>query len=120
MEKMVKITTTIPESIFFVIKGFSEREKFDFSYEYLKNEETLEEIFSKINNRFDHSNFYVEYHKEIYNAFYVAVVIPKKGVRIGVAKCNPADNYDYEIGYYLALTRACGWKDLEEELLSAL
>lgn len=120
MEKMVKITMTIPESALLTIKGFAEMKKFDFSCEYISNQEILEKIFNEIDNRLCHSNFYVENHNELYNTVCITINHPKKGIRVGIAKCNPADNYAFNIGYCLALTRACGWEDLEEKLLSVL
>ena len=111
---------TIPESAFLTIKSVLEPRQFDFSYEYISSQEILEKIFNEIVNRLCHSNFYVENHNEIYNTVCITVSHPKKGVRVGIAKCNPADNYASNIGHCLALTRACGWEDLEEKLLSVL
>lgn len=120
MESMVKIMMTVPECAFLAIKGFAEKGKFNFSYEYVKKEEILKETFDEISSRFCDSNFSIEGRKEIYNTFCITVIHPKKGIRVGIAKRNPTDIYDFDIGYYLSLSRACGWKDLEEKLLSVL
>lgn len=38
----------------------------------------------------------------------------------GAAKCRKDDTFNKDIGFYLAVCRAHGWKDLEKELLDAI
>ena len=83
-------------------------------------EKTLENIYAKIMSRFEKSKFTVHESFESCLSRFTTVRHPKKGIGSGCARCNPKDTYDYDIGYYLALVRSCGWKDLEEELLSIL
>lgn len=95
----------------FTVVPWSEKEE---------KEDTLKNIYAKIMSRFEKSNFTVHESFESCLSRFTTVRHPKKGIGSGCARCNPEDTYDYNIGYYLALTRACGWKDLEEELLSIL
>ena len=91
------------------------------SYSYLPEKKASQkDIFNRISDRYNNSDFLIECKGQVINDHYVVVSHPKKNLRFGFAKCNPNDVYKWEIGYYLALARACGWKDLEEELLSTL
>lgn len=89
MESMVKIMMTVPECAFLAIKGFAEKGKFNFSYEYVKKEEILKETFDEISSRFCDSNFSIEGRKEIYNTFCITVIHPKKAFESALQNVIP-------------------------------
>lgn len=95
----------------FTVIPYSEKEE---------REEALKNIYAKIMSRFEESNFTIHESFESCLFRFITIMHPKKGVGSGCARCNPKDTYDYDIGYFLSLVRACGWKDLEKELLSIL
>lgn len=85
-----------------------------------KKEKSLVDIFNKIRFRFDKSNFSLSESTEKYTTCFSVVTHPKKGYAVGSARMRPGEKYNYVFGYYLSLVRACGWKDLEKELLDTL
>lgn len=95
----------------FTVIPYSEKEE---------KEDALKNIYTKIMSRFEESNFTVYESFEYCLSRFTFVEHPKKGINLGCAHCNPKDDYNYRVGYFLSLVRACGWKDLEEELLSIL
>lgn len=52
--------------------------------------------------------------------FGVLAVKEGSGIGVGKARCKPTDNYDYSRGRALATARACGFTDLEQELLEIM
>ena len=85
-----------------------------------KKEKTIDDIFDEIEYRYNNSQYHEEKFIQNENRAIILVSHYKKGYQLGKSKRNPTDNYCQLIGYYLALTRACGWEDLEQELLSKL
>ena len=85
-----------------------------------KKEKTIEDIFGEIEYRYNNSQYCEKRFAQNANQAIILVSHYKKGYQLGKSKRNPTDDYRQPIGYYLALVRACGWKDLEEELLSKL
>lgn len=95
----------------FTVIPYSEKEE---------KEDALKNIYAKIMSRFEESNFTVYGSFEYCLSRFTFVEHHKKGINLGCAHCNPKDDYNYRVGYFLSLVRACGWEDLEEELLSIL
>ena len=85
-----------------------------------KKEKTIDDIFDEIQRRYEASNYNLVNKYNGVNKTTILIYHSKKGYKIGQSKCNPIDKYQQLVGYYLALTRACGWEDLEQELLSKL
>ena len=77
------------------------------------------EIMEDIQQRYKKSGFrYVERFIKEDTTF---VLLKKKNkVFMGYARQHPDDSWNSNIGYYVALARACGYKDLEEELIESL
>lgn len=109
----------------YFICDFIERLGFSYTKQELKapkqkKGKTISNIIDEIQSRYILSGYDVIQTFNIENGFFILVCHLKKGYRCGSSKCNPVDKYKEYVGYYLALARACGWEDLEKELLSKL
>lgn len=125
VDNVVKITGTVPEHVAVVLDEVAGYAGYSLFYRPVKKKKekkelTLQQIFDEIQYRFTGSNFSLYETFETDLTRYTFVWHPEKGYKVGSSRCNPSDSYNYYAGYYLALCRACGWKDLEEQLVSKL
>ena len=86
----------------------------------------VQSIIDEIDYRFDNSKYDVLFGDCEVNGkngivAYSIVRVKKGKVKVGIAYYNPKDEYyNDQFGEALSICRACGWKDLEKELLSIL
>lgn len=121
----VKIFATLPEDVAEILENIVDIAGYQMVVhpvkERVKKEKTLEEVFDEIQRRFVESDFYIDCENDQGNLTLLVIGHPiLSKVNIGKAKCRPSDTFDRVIGHYLALCRACKWKDLEQEILSKL
>lgn len=124
MEK-VKISAVLPKDVAEILENIVDIAGYQMVVhpvkERVKKKKTLEDVINEVENRFEHSNFYVVDLKKEYNTTNIIISHPKKtGFAIGRAVCAPYDYYVQPVGTALAICRACKWKDLEQEILSNL
>ena len=83
-----------------------------------KKKKSHQEVTAEFWHRFEQSNF--KYIQRFENDYSTCVVVEKDGIyRTGLAKVHAWDDFDIVFGDCLATARACGWADLEKELIES-
>ena len=84
-----------------------------------KKKKTYQEVVNELWHRFDNSNFV--YDGTVSNGVSILVTIIDKNerYRTGVTNTHAGDKHNLAFGKNLGLARACGWADLEKELIES-